>query len=220
MTPTSSDVRIVVADDHPVLRSGLRLAIEADPRLRVIGEADDGEAALELIVAHAPDVAVLDIDMPKLDGFGVVRELARRKVMPAIVFLTLHATEELFTEALELGARGYILKESALTGIVEGVRTVAAGQYYVTPSLTPLLLGHRARRTALAGRRPGLDALTATERRILQLVAGGHTSKEIAERLFVHYRTVENHRVNIAQKLGLQGHNAVLKFALQHRGEL
>ena len=220
MTPSPADVRIVVADDHPVLRKGLRLVIEADPRLKVVGEADDGQTALDLIVSQKPDVAVLDIDMPKLDGFGVVRELAQRETMPAIVFLTLHATEELFTEALELGARGYILKESALTGIVEGIKTVAAGQYYVTPSLTPLLVGHRARRAALAERRPGLASLTPTERRILQLVAGGHTSKEIAERLFVHYRTIENHRVSIAQKLGLQGHNAVLKFALQHRGEL
>jgi DNA-binding NarL/FixJ family response regulator len=220
MTTTPSDLRIVVADDHPVLRQGLRHVIEADPRLHVVGEAGDGEAALEQIVAHAPEVAVLDIDMPKLDGFGVVRALAQREAMPAIVFLTLHATEELFTEALELGARGYILKESALTAIVEGVKTVAAGQYYVTSSLTPLLLGHRARRTALAERQPGLGSLTPTERRILQLVAGGHTSKEIAERLFVHYRTVENHRLNIAQKLGLQGHNAVLKFALKHRTDL
>lgn len=220
MSTTRPDIRLVVADDHPVLRKGLRHVIEADPCLRVLAEADDGEAALEQIVRLAPDVAVLDIDMPKLDGFGVVRALAQRETMPAIVFLTLHATEELFTEAMELGARGYILKESALTGIVEGVKAAAAGQYYVTPSLTPLLLGHRARRTALAERQPGLGSLTPTERRILQLVAGGHTSKEIAERLFVHYRTVENHRLNIAQKLGLQGHNAVLKFALKHRTDL
>ncbi len=216
----SADVRILIADDHPVLRKGLRQVIEADPRLRVIGEADDGEAALEQIVAHRPDVVVLDIDMPKLDGFGVVRELERRQLAPAIIFLTLHASEELFTEAMELGARGYILKESALTAIVEGIKAVAAGQYYVTPSLAALLVGHRARGRAFSERLPGLGALTPTERRILQLVAGGHSSKEIAERLFVHYRTVENHRVSIAQKLGLQGHNAVLKFALQHRNEL
>ena len=118
---------------------------------------------------------------------------------------------------MELGARGYILKESALSGIVEGIKTVAAGHPFVTPSLTGFLLQRRRRAKDLAGRQPGLDALTATERRILQLIAGGHTSKEIAEQLFVHYRTVENHRVNIAQKLGLQGHNAVLKFALQHK---
>ena len=141
----AADIRILIADDHPVLRKGLRQVIEADPHLRVIAEADDGEAALEQIVAQQPDVVVLDIDMPRLDGFGVARELARRRIASAIVFLTLHASEELFTEAMDLGARGYILKESALTTIVEGVKAVAAGQYYVTPSLTSLLLGHRDR---------------------------------------------------------------------------
>jgi DNA-binding NarL/FixJ family response regulator len=216
----SSDVRIVVVDDHPILRKGLKQVIEADPRLRIVGEADDGESALEQIQAHRPDVAVLDIEMPKLDGFGVVREMEKRRLDAAVIFLTLHADEDLFNEAIELGARGYILKESALTGIVDGVKAVAAGQHYVTPSLTTLLVGHRARTKHLADRQPGLGALTPTERRILRLVAGGQSSKEVAERLFVHYRTVENHRSSIAQKLGLQGHNAVLKFALQHRSEL
>jgi DNA-binding NarL/FixJ family response regulator len=220
MTSMAADVRILIADDHPILRKGLALVIEADPRLHVVAEADDGEAALEQIVAQSPDVAVLDIDMPKLDGFGVARELKKRQLTPAIIFLTLHAGEEVFAEAMELGARGYILKESALAGIVEGVKAVAAGNYYVTPSLTGLLLGHRTREKALTERQPGLGSLTPTERRILQLVAGGHSSKEIAEQLFVHYRTIENHRLSIAQKLGLQGHNAVLKFALRHRGEL
>jgi DNA-binding NarL/FixJ family response regulator len=214
------DIRILIADDHPVLRMGLKQVIEADPRLRVVGDVGDGEAAVEQIAAQRPDVAVLDVDMPKLDGFGVARELQRRRLTTAIIFLTLHANEDVFNEAMELGARGYILKESALTGIVEGIKTVAAGKPYVTPALTGLLLGHRDRARALTASQPGLDALTPTERRVLQLVAGGHSSKEIAAQLFVHYRTIENHRVSIAQKLGLEGHNAVLKFALRHRGEL
>ena len=158
--------------------------------------------------------------MPRLDGFGVAREMQRRRLATAIIFLTLHADENVFDEAMELGARGYILKESALTAIAEGIKAVAGGTYYVTPSLTGLLVGHRDRARALTASQPGLDALTPAERRILKLVAGGHSSKEIAEQLCVHYRTVENHRVSIAQKLGLEGHNAVLKFALRHRGEL
>ena len=112
----AADIRILIADDHPILRKGLRQMLEAVPHLRVIGEADDGEAALEQIVAQQPDVVILDIDMPKLDGFGVARELARRRIPSAIIFLTLHASEELFTEAMDLGARGYIPKESALDG--------------------------------------------------------------------------------------------------------
>lgn len=215
-----ADVRLVIADDHPVLRQGLRLVLEADPHISVVGEAGDGEAVLDQIAAQRPDVAVIDIDMPRRDGFGVVRELERRRLATAVIFLTLHAGEELFLEAMDLGVRGYILKESALTAIVDGVKAVAAGEYYVTPSLTRLLLSHRARREALSGSQPGLAALTPAERRVLQLVAGGRSSKEIAELLFVHYRTIENHRVSIAQKLGLQGHNAVLKFALRHRSAL
>lgn len=215
-----ADVRVLIADDHPVLRTGLRQVIESDPRLRVIAEAGDGDAALEQIAALAPDVAVLDIDMPKRNGFDIVREVEKRRLATAIILLTLHAGDELFTEAMDLGVRGYILKESAVAGIVEGVKAVAGGDYYVTPSLTRLLLNHRARQKTLSERLPGLASLTPSERRILQLVATGHSSKEIAELLFVHYRTVENHRVSIAQKLGLHGHNSVLKFALRHRNDL
>jgi DNA-binding NarL/FixJ family response regulator len=216
----SSEVRIVIADDHPVLRKGLVHAIEAHPRLRVVGEAGDGEAALTAIETLRPDVTVLDIEMPKRDGFEVVRELAARRIETAVIVLTLHDDEDLFNEAIDLGVRGYILKESAIGGIVEGVTSVAAGQHYVTPSLTALLLARRSRARQLADRQPGLDALTESERRILRLIACGQSSKEIAAQLFVHYRTVENHRVNMAQKLGLQGHNSVLKFALQHRSAL
>jgi DNA-binding NarL/FixJ family response regulator len=216
----ATNIRIVIADDHPIVRRGLKQVIEADPHLRVAGEADDGEAVLEQIEAHRPDVAVLDIEMPRLDGLGVVREMQKRRIESAVIVLTLHADEDLFHEAMDLGVRGYLLKESALTSIVEGIRAVVAGRHYVTPSLAGLLVGRRQRAKELGNREPGLQALTPAEHRILSLIAGGLASKEIAERLFVHYRTVENHRVNIAQKLGLQGHNAVLKFALQHRGAL
>lgn len=215
-----TDVRVLLADDHPVLRTGLKQVVDADSRLRVVAEADDGESALEQIETHTPDIAVLDIDMPKLDGFGVLREMQKRRLATAVIFLTFHADEELFNEAMELGAKGYILKEGALSGITEGIKAVAAGQHYVTPSLTAFLLRRRTRAQQLEERLPGLGDLTPTERRILRLIASGDSSKEIAEQLFVHYRTIENHRVAIAQKLGLQGHNAVLKFALRHRGEL
>jgi DNA-binding NarL/FixJ family response regulator len=216
----ANPVSILIADDHPVLRRGLRQVIEADPSLRVVAETGDGEATLEQIQALRPDVAVLDIDMPKLSGFDVLREMRKRRLESHVIFLTLHADEALFNEAIELGARGYILKDTALTAIVDGIKAVAAGQHYVTPSLTTLLVRHRDRARDFTARQPGLADLTPTERRILGLIATGQSSKEIADALFIHYRTVENHRVNIAQKLGLRGHNAVLKFALEHRLEL
>jgi len=216
----ATPVSVLIADDHPVLRKGLRQVIEADPSLRVVGEAGDGEATLGQIEAHRPDIAVLDIDMPGLGGLDVLREVRRRGLTTAVIFLTFHADEALFTEAIELGARGYILKDEALTAIVDGVKAVARGRPYVTPSLTGLLVRRRERARDLTARRPELADLTPSERRILGLIARGQSSKEIAAALYIHYRTVENHRVNIAQKLGLRGHNAVLKFALQHRMEL
>jgi len=216
----SGEIRILIADDHPVLRAGLRQVIEGDRSLRVVAETADGPSALEQIEALRPDVAVLDIDMPGCDGFSVLREMQKRRLASSVIFLTLHADESLFNEAIDLGARGYILKDSALAGIVDGVKAVANGHHYVTPALTTFLIRHRTRAEALSVRQPGLALLTPTERRILRLIATGQSSKEIAGALFVHYRTVENHRVNMAQKLGLSGHNAVLKFALEHKTEV
>lgn len=216
----ADEIRIVLADDHPIVRRGLRLTIESDPQLRIVAEADDGHEALAHIRAHQPDIAVLDIDMPNLDGFGVARELQQARLATEVVFLTLHSEEDLFHAAMDLGAKGYILKESAVTEIVNGIRAVAAGQHFVTPSLTVHLLDRRRRTRTLAEQLPSLGALTPTERRVLQLVAEYKSSKEIAAELFIHYRTVENHRTSICQKLDLSGHNALLKFALQHKSEL
>jgi DNA-binding NarL/FixJ family response regulator len=213
-------IRIIVADDHPVLRKGLREVIEEDPSLEVVAEAGDGDTTLDKIETMRPDVVVLDIDMPSRDGLDVLKELRARGLDTAVIVLTLHADERLLIQAIDLGARGYILKDSALPAIVEAIKTVAGGGQFVSPSLAPALIGRHVRQQALASQQRGLDDLTPTERRILRLVAAGQSSKEIADALFVHYRTVENHRVNIAQKLGIHGHNAVLKFALEHKAEL
>jgi DNA-binding NarL/FixJ family response regulator len=137
-----------------------------------------------------------------------------------IVFLTIHGEEDLFHAALNLGAHGYILKESVMTEIVHGLRAVAAGQYYVSPALTSYLVLRRGRLQAFAEQRPGLQTLTPSERHILSLIAAGRSSKDIAAELFIHHRTVENHRTNICQKLGLSGPHALLKFALQHKTEI
>jgi DNA-binding NarL/FixJ family response regulator len=216
----AAKVRIVLVDDHPVLRRGLIQVIEGHPSLQVVAEAGDGEAALTQIEQLQPNIAVLDIDMPKLDGFAVMREIRRRQLPVDVVILTLHSDEGLFNEAMDLGAKGYILKETAVSDIVSGIRAVAAGQHYVTSSLTSHLVRHRSRVQAFAQNQPKLADLTATERRILAMIARGQSSKEIAGELFIHYRTVENHRTSISQKLGLHGHNAVLKFALEHKAEL
>jgi len=215
-----NEIRIVIADDHPVVRQGLRQAIESDQRLKVLAEAGDGQTALDRIEELQPDVAVLDIDMPVMDGFAVTREMRERKLTAAIIFLTIHREEDLFNEAMDLGARGYVLKDSATTDIVACIKAVAAGQHYTSPAMTTHLINRSHRATALRQQKPTLNDLTPTERRILQLIAEYKTSKEIADELCVSYRTVETHRTNICTKLEIHGSHALMKFALSHKSEL
>jgi len=216
----SDEIQIIIADDHPIVRSGLRQSIGFDRQLKVVAEANDGEEAIRKIDEMRPKVAVLDIDMPKLDGFGVAREINKRRLPVEIVFLTIHKSEDLFNDAIDLGAKGYLLKESAIEEIVDSIKAVASGNHYMSPAISSYLIRRKAQAKELIRENPSLDTLTPTERRILLLIAADKTSKEIAEELFVHYRTVENHRTNICQKLGIHGHNALLKFALQHRSKL
>ena len=216
----SDEIQIIIADDHPIVRSGLRQIIDIDPHLKVVAEANDGEEAIRKIEELHPKVVVLDIDMPKLDGFGVAREISKRKLPVEIVFLTIHKAEDLFNDAMDLGAKGYLLKESAITEIVDSIKAVASGNHYLSPAISSYLMRRKTKAEDLIKEKPSLDTLTPTERRILLLIAADKTSKEIAAELFIHYRTVENHRTNICQKLGIRGHNALLKFALQHKSQL
>jgi DNA-binding NarL/FixJ family response regulator len=214
------EISVVIADDHPIFREGLRRAVESEASLRVAAEARKDEEALALIRAHSPRVAVLDIQMPRLDGFGVARAVRAEGLAVGIAFLTVYRDEDLFNAALDLGVRGYVLKDSAATDIVSCIRAVASGQHYASPALTSHLVNRGRRAAALAGERPGLATLTPTERRVLRLIADYKTSREIADELFVSPRTVETHRSNICQKLGLHGSHALMKFALSHKSEL
>jgi DNA-binding NarL/FixJ family response regulator len=213
--------RILIADDHPLMRRGLRMSIEEDASLQVVGEAADGEEALALIEKVHPDIAVLDIEMPKLDGIGVAREAHRKGFDVKIIYLTLHVDDQLFSSAIELGSKGYILKDSAVQEIVVGLRAVAAGRPYFSSAITAQVLDRRRAKES-SSKEALTDQLTPAERRIMQLIAGGKTSKEIGQELSIHYRTVENHRTNICRKLALEGEgaNALLRFALQNKTRL
>ena len=213
-------IRLLIADDHPLLRTGLRQVIETDPRLQVVAEASDGAMALERLLALRPEVAVLDIEMPQLTGFALLREMRARRLTTAVVFLTMYRDEEMFNEALDLGALGYVLKDSATTDIVGAILAAAAGQPYISPAISALLIRRATRATTLLQQHPSLNDLTPTERRVLKLIAENKTSKEIAAELFISYRTVENHRANICQKLNLKGSHSLLKFAFDHKSEL
>ena len=214
------EVKIVIADDHPIVRQGLRQMIEAEKNFTIVGEAGDGEDALQLIETHKPDVAVLDIDMPRIGGFDVARELKRKKSEVGIIFLTMHSEEEIFQTAMDLGVGGYVLKDSATTDIVAGIKSIASGKPFISPALSALLLNRRRRVNKLARQNPELDSLTPTERRILKLIAEDKTSKEIGEELFISHRTVHAHRANISNKLNLSGNLALVKFAITHKSDL
>lgn len=215
-----TEIRIVIADDHPIFRKGLRQVIETDARLKVIGEAEDGQAALEQMKEVCPDVAVLDVDMPNKDGFEVARAVRDEGLSVEMIFLTMHKDERFLNAAMDLGVKGYVLKDSAIMEIIAGIKTVAAGQNYISPPLSGYLINRSRRAASLLNQKPGLANLTPTERRILGLIAEYRTSREIAQELFISTRTVEHHRANISTKLELQGSHALLKFALEHKSEL
>jgi len=211
--------RILIADDHPVFRRGLHQIIAAQPAYRV-EEAADGVSALRLIQSFKPEVCILDINMPNLDGLGVLRAMRRQHLPGQVIFLTMHKEEDLFNEALNLGAKGYVLKESAVGEILQSIETVAAGRSYISPGLTDYLLSRHEGARILAQEKPGLARLTPTERRILKLIAEDKTSKEIAQDLGISPRTVENHRTNICEKLDVHGIHALVKFAYQNQSRL
>ena len=209
--------KILIADDHPIFRSGLRQVIESDASMSVIAEADDGAAALSLIREHKPDIVVLDINMPDVSGFEVVASMRKEKLSSEIVLLTMHNEEAMFTKALSLGVRGYVLKDSATTDILNCLHAVRKGENYTSAELTKYLF---KRATGQSTPVEGLDSLTPTERRVLGLIAEYLTSREIADKLGVSVRTIENHRNNICAKVGVHGSHALMKFALQHQAEL
>lgn len=209
--------RILIADDHPIFRSGLRQVIEADQSMSVIAEAEDGASALKLIRAHKPDIVVLDINMPGVSGFEVVESMRKEHSSGEVVLLTMHNEEAMFTRALSLGVRGYVLKDSATSDIVNCLHAVLKGQNYTSAELTKYLF---KKATGQSTPVEGLDSLTPTERRVLALIAEYLTSREIADKLGVSVRTIENHRNNICAKVGVHGSHALMKFALQHQSEL
>lgn len=217
MTDTTT-TDIILADDHPLMRKGLREIIEEGGGFRIIAETGNGESAIALMEQHRPAIAVLDIDMPKLSGLETAAEVLRRKLPVRIIILTMYDTENMFNKAMDLGVMGYVLKESAATEIVDALRSVREGKHYITPSMSGTLVRQRTAAPAFRSEEQfALAQLTVTERKVLRLIAQDLSTRQIAESLFVSPRTIDTHRNNICQKLDLHGASALLKFALENK---
>lgn len=206
--------RIFIADDHPVFRKGLIDIISEEKSFELIGEASDGKNAIQEILKSLPDIAILDINMPELSGFDVVRMLNKHDVKTKIIFLTMYKEDEILNKALELEVSGYILKECAVDDIIECINYVNQGHTYISPAISNIILKHNKLKSTYKN---SFEKLTPMEKRILSFIADGSSSQEIADKLFISIRTVENHRENICKKLELRGVNSLLKFALDHK---
>jgi DNA-binding NarL/FixJ family response regulator len=216
----SEQIRLVFADDHPFFRDGLRAALGSADGLRLVGEAADGARMLELLQSLQPDVAIIDIGLPVMNGVTVVRQIRKRRLPVEVVFLTVHDDEGMFEEALELGVKGYLLKDCTATEMIRCVRAVASGQHYTMPPMTSYLVGKMQRVERFAGTVPGLNLLTPHERTILRGIAQEKTSKDIAEELGIAPKTVDAHRANICAKLEIHGQHVLTRFAIRHRADL
>jgi DNA-binding NarL/FixJ family response regulator len=209
---------LMLADDHQIVRQGLRAVLRTEPDFQLIGEAADGIEAVRLAERLRPDVLVLDLILPGLNGLEVARQVARRVPRTRIVVLSMHAEEGYVLEALSTGAMAYVLKEASAEELVKAIRAAAAGRRYLSPPLSEQALGTYAHRAAGKSLDP-YHTLTAREKEVLQLTAEGHSGVEIDERLFVSPRTVESHRANLMRKLGVRNQKELIRYAVQ-RGAL
>jgi DNA-binding NarL/FixJ family response regulator len=213
-------VRVFIVEDHPLTLEGLKQVIERNPGFQVIGSALDGETGLAEIKRLKPDIAILDVHLPKLTGMEVARSIGALKPRIPVIFLTMQADEGTFNAAMDIGAQGYILKDNAVQDVVLGLSAVASGGIYLSPSISALLLRRNQRASALREKKTGFKSLTQTERCVLRLVAENKTNKEIGAELFISHRTVEAHRAHICEKLELEGPRALILFAVRHKSDL
>lgn len=207
---------IFIADDHPIFRKGLIEIISSETDFDVVGESGDGVAALKFITEQKPDIALLDIQMPKMNGFEVLKKIGELALPTKVVFLTMHSEEDVFEKAMELGAKAYLLKESVTDDIIQCIHSVLLGKSYVSGSISDYLFRLNSK-LKVGSEKKGLQKLTSTETKILKLIAEKKSSREIADILYISVRTVENHRNNICTKLDLHGANALLPFALENK---
>jgi two-component system, NarL family, response regulator NreC len=205
---------IVLADDHHLVRQGLRALLESEPGFRLLGETGDGLQAVRLVERLQPNVLITDVIMPGLNGLEVTRQVAKSAPQTRVIVLSMHSNDAYVVEALKNGAAGYVLKDSQASDLVQAVKEVTAGRRYLSPPLSERELELYRKKIEDAPEDP-YETLTNREREVLQMVAEGRTSAEIAERLFISPRTAEGHRANVMRKLGLQNHSELVRYALK-----
>jgi DNA-binding NarL/FixJ family response regulator len=205
--------RILIADDHALVRSGLKKVLDAKPDMEVVAEAEDGAAAVEQALADGVDLAILDVSMPRMTGIQAAAELRRRKPEVKTLMLSMHDSEQFLFEALKAGASGYVLKSGADTDIVEAVRAAMRGDSYLYPSAVTTLVRDYIDRGGSGEEQ--FDVLTPRELEVLKLIAEANTSKEIAEKLFISIKTVDRHRQNILDKLGMRDRVELTRYAIR-----
>jgi DNA-binding NarL/FixJ family response regulator len=208
-------VRIVLGDDHTLVRHGLRKILEEQKDWTVVAEASDGREAVRQALSLQPDVVVLDIGMPLLNGIEATRQIARRFTSINILILSMHAEEAYITQAMKAGARGYLLKDSADTELIRAVVAVAAGKSFFSPAVARVMLDDYVRHLAEKGIVDRFESLSEREREIFQLIAEAHSNKEIADLLSVSPATVETHRAHILQKLDVHNTAELVLYAVR-----
>jgi len=213
-------IKVIIADDHPVMRSGVKSVLLNDPNIEILAEAKDGEEAYNSIIKFEPDVALIDVEMPKMTGLEIARRLSSEKFETKIVFLTMYKEEDMFNEAMDVGAFGYVLKENAVEDVLESVKVVAESKYYISPMISGYLVSRLNKQKDLSSKTPSINNLTKTERIILKHISLEKTTQQIADELHVSYKTVENHRNNISKKLSLSGTHSLVKFAINNKSLL
>jgi len=209
--------KLIIADDHPIFRHGLVELIHSTEKYTVICEADNGKDAFDCIINCKPDIAIVDLIMPCLNGIDLLKRLAKKNIPVRVIILTMMESESYFNDSLNWGAMGYLLKRNTKQELLSCLTAVSMGKHYFCPDMTGYMLERTKKLDSLYQDYPALEKLTSTERHILRLIAEKRTSKEIGNELFISYRTVQNHRANICKKMGLKGYNSLFEFAILNK---
>jgi DNA-binding NarL/FixJ family response regulator len=210
-------LRVFIADDHLIFRQGLIKLLESEKSIEIVGESGDGQAAFQMIQELQPGIALLDLCMPGMSGLEIARAIREMQLPVDFIILTMHTDEEYFNAALDCGVKGYLLKDNAISDLLQAVSQVGEGKHYVSPLISEYLVHRVQTIQQLNTQQPGLTRLSRREKLILKLIAENKTNNEIAVQLFISPRTVENHRYHIAEKLDLKGPHKLLQFALENK---